>query len=169
MAMTEAERKRLSRERQRQARRAAIRETTKAPRYLASSFADHMRERELDLFENLDAFGVFILGTLFDDDQQNFPSQVAREEPLTALERAVGIVDVLIDAARELAEQINSYKLTEVERAIDAAVQANAELPRGDVEALRQSLAEIDRLKAIRSELRTPTRQTVAAIRSRGE
>lgn len=168
MAKTPAERTREFRERQRAAERAARLTPPSGANYSKRSFAEFLGDRPLLLDENLDAFGVQIFGSL-GDEVQVFPSEYIREEPLTSLERAIGLVGVFLDAAKELAHLINVYKLEEVENAINAAVERSANLPRGDVEALKASFAEIDRLKAIRTELRKPTRHTVLGTAANAE
>ncbi|MEW9838099.1 hypothetical protein [Mesorhizobium marinum] len=171
MSITEAERKRLSRQRQKEAIKNALRDAAPMGSYLATPFSAFLADCGTLMFEeNLDAFGVQIAGKAdLTTEVQDFPSQYERSEPLTSLQRAMGMVDAFTDAAQELAHLINVYKLQEVARAIGEAEKASADLPRDDVEALRASFAEIDRLKAIQSDLRRPTRQTFLAIRSKGE
>lgn len=168
MAKTAAERTREFRERQKAAAHAALLESRKPEPYLRRSFAEFLAHQSLMLDENLDAFGIRFDGDLA-TDVQKFHSEYERDEPLTSLQRATGLVDVFIDAAQELACLINQYKLAEIETAIDAALEASSNLPRGDVEALKASFEEIDRLKAIRSDLRKPTRHTFLSVRASGE
>lgn len=169
MVKSPAERSREFRERQRAKAREHMTTVAAPPAYLRRSFADFLGASSLMLDENLDAFGVHIDGTGLDEDVQRFASQYEHEEPLNSLQRATALVGVFIDAAAELATLINRYKLEEIERAIDAAVEASANLPRGDVEALKASFAEIDKLKAIRTDLRTPKRFTFPAVTAKGE
>lgn len=172
MSLTEAERKRLYRQKQRELQSATLKHATEHPSYLSRPFSEFVRERMPDfaLDENLDAFGVQIAGRDFlTADPQDFPSQFEREEPLSALQRAMGLVDTFIEAAQELAHLINVYKLEEVMAAIDRATEASMGLPRDDIPALKASFAEIDRLTAIQTELRKPTRHTVLGIRAKLE
>jgi hypothetical protein len=169
MALTSTERSQLLRRRKREEQAAKLLTPAGNPSYLKTPFSAFVSDRTFELYENLDAFGVVIDGSTLGDDKQRFRSQVGRDEPLSSLERAIGLVDVFIDAARELADQINAYKLIEIDRSINEAVEQSANLPRGDVEALKKSFAKIEALKAIRSQLQKPTRHTVAAIRASGE
>jgi hypothetical protein len=169
MPISDAERKRASRARQKAAQRAGLKTPPANPTYVAGSFAAFMKDRDLALHENLDAFGACLTGSGLDQDRQAFPSQVTRDAPLTSLERAIGLVDVLIDAARELADEVNAYKLAEIDARIIEAVENSANLPRGDVAALKAALARIEALKMIRADLTKPTRHLVAAIRAKGE
>lgn len=169
MAKTPAERTKAFRERQKAAQQAALTTPRKAPAYVSEKFSKFVCDRILEFDENLDAFGIRIMGTALSVEVQDFPSEHQHDEPLTSLERTIALVDVFVDAAKELAELVNAFKLQEIERAIEHAIQQSADLPRGDVEALKASFAEIERLKAIRSDLRKPTRHTVASIRAQGE
>lgn len=128
-----------------------------------------MDGRHLDLEENLDAYGVHISGTDLGEEVQAFDTEMRWEKQFTSLERARGMMGVFLDAAKELAALINQYKLQEVEAAINAACEVSANLPRGDVEALKKSFAEIERLKGIRTELRRPTRHMLLAVDATGE
>lgn len=169
MAMSDAERKRLSRQRQREAIEAQKLNAAAPADFVKASFADFIGDRMLELDENLDAFGVEVGGTPLNVEIQQFESQYDRDEPLTALQRAVGLVDVFLDAAGELSHMVNSFKLEEISRAIAEAEEASANLPRGDVSALRAAFAEIARLKAIQSDLRKPRRFTLLATTAKGE
>lgn len=169
MVKSPAERSREFRERQKARAREQVTAVSETPTYLRRSFADFIAGKSPLLDENLDAFGVHIAGTGFDQEVQEFESQHVRDEPLNSLQRATALVSVFIEAAGELATLINQYKLDEIERAIDDAVEASANLPRGDVDALKASFVEIDRLKAIRTELRTPKRFTFPAVTAKGE
>lgn len=169
MALTNAEKVRAYRERKKARARRQVTTVSETPTYLRRPFSEFIAGKSLLLDENLDAFGVQIAGTGFDEEAQEFETQHVRDEPLNSLQRATALVSVFIEAAGELATLINQYKLDEIERAIDDAVEASANLPRGDVDALKASFVEIDRLKAIRTELRTPKRFTFPAITVKGE
>ena len=170
MAMTNAEKVRAYRERQKANAKAALTNAPVPADYVRGSFAAFVGDRLLMLDENLDAFGVQIAGRDFlTTEVQDFPSQHVRETRLTALQRAVGLVDVFLDAAQELADLVNAFKLQEISKAIEDAVTASANSPRGDVAALKAALAEIDRLKAIQADLQKPTRHTEPATRAKGE
>jgi hypothetical protein len=172
MALAPGEKQKRYRERQRaiteqRAREALKRAPVRSP-YVHGSFAEFISGKSLLLHENLDAVGVIVDGDL-DTDQQAFASQYFRDEPIDALQRATGLVGVFIDAATELSELINAFKLQEIERAIDNAIQASATLPQGDVQLMKQAFAEVERLKAIRTALRKPTRISLPTIYADGE
>lgn len=149
--------------------REGLLDASKLPNYTITPFEEFVGNRSLEFYENLDAFGVEIMGSELNEATQEFRSEFQRDEPLTALQRAEGLADVFIDAATELAALINAYKLEEVATAISNAEVRSANLPRGDVEALKASFAEIERLKAIQSQLRRPTRHTMATFRAKQE
>nr|WP_298096402.1 hypothetical protein [uncultured Shinella sp.] len=169
MAKTSAERVKEFRDRQKKAARKALLEPVPTPKYVVTPFHAYMDGRHLDLEENLDAYGVHISGTDLGEEVQKFDTEAPWEKQFSSLERARGMMGVFLDAAKELAALINQYKLQEVEAAIDAACEVSANLPRGDVEALKKSFAEIERLKGIRTELRKPTRHTLLAVDATGE
>ena len=168
MAKSAAERTREFRERKKAAAHAALLESQKPESYLRRPFSEFAAKQSLMLDENLDAFGIRFDGDLA-NEVQDFHSEYHRDEPLTSLQRAIGLVDVFVDAAQELASVINQYKLAEIETAIEAALEVSSNLPRGDVEALKSSFEEIDRLKGIRSDLRKPTRHSFLSVRASGE
>ncbi|SOE08503.1 hypothetical protein SAMN05877838_0225 [Hoeflea halophila] len=149
--------------------REGLLEASKLPDYAITSFEEFVGNRSLEFYENLDAFGVDVLGSELNEAKQEFRSEFERDEPLTAMQRAEGLANVFIDAATELAALINAYKLEEIETAINDAEVRSANLPRGDVEALKASFAEIEHLKAIQSQLRRPTRHTMATFRAKQE
>ncbi|MAS04816.1 MAG: hypothetical protein CL534_09035 [Ahrensia sp.] len=167
--MTDAERKRKARARQKAAIKEAQLQVAQSPDYLQGSFSEFVGDRMFEFEENLDAFGARVIGSELNAEVQDFDTQFSRDEPLTSLQRAIGLVDVFIDAATEIAGVINAYKLEEANRAIEAAVTESANLPRGDTDALKASLKKIDRLKGIQSELQKPTRHTIPAIRTKEE
>ncbi len=169
MAKTSAERVRDYRNRQKEAAREALLQRVPSPEYVNTPFHVFMDGRHLDLEENLDAYGIQISGTDLGEEMQKFTTEAPWEKQFTALERAMGMRGVFLDAAKELSALINEYKLQEIEAAIDAACKLSADLPRGDVEALKKSFAEIERLKGIQSELRKPTRHTLLAVDAKGE
>lgn len=167
--MTSAEKMRALRQRQKAAQEAARRARPRTPAYLKSSFADFLRGRTPELLENLDAYGAHLSGTSLDEEIQHFPTQRDLDEPLTALERAIGLADAFADAASELSLLINQYKLAEIERAIEESIERSTHLPPGDVEAMKAAWAETDRLKRIRSDLRKTVRPTIFSYRSSSE
>ncbi|TCM57820.1 hypothetical protein C8J36_102623 [Rhizobium sp. PP-F2F-G48] len=167
MAMTSAEKVRAYRERQKAKSEDAERDA--APTTYLRPFHAFMEGRHVDFEENLDAYGIHISGTDLSKEMQTFETEAPWEKPFSALERAHGMMGVMLDGAKELAALINEYKLHEIEHAINAAHEASASLPRGDVEALKKSFAEIERLKAIRSKLRKPTRHTLLSVGAKGE
>ena len=149
MAMSDAERKRRSRQRQADAQRASIQTPPADPDYLKASFAGFLADRHLDLYENLDAFGVFLSGSTLDSKKQEFQSQVVRDDPLTPLERTIGILDAMTDACRELAETVNAYKLQEIAARIAEIEQADL----SDPQAKAKALADIVRLQKMQDQL----------------
>lgn len=175
MAMTPAEKQRRYRERlARKAKTEAkmkltLRLANEPVTYLGQPFSSFVGDRHFELFENLDAFGIRVVGNFLDEEIQRFDSQKQWEPPLSALQRAEGLVDVFIDAAREIAQLVNAFKLEELKNAIGEAIDRSANLPRGDVKALRQAIDEIDRLKGIQAQLEKPTRHTILATRADGE
>lgn len=169
MAKSSAERVRAYRERKRAEVEASRGKFFAPPSYLKRSFSKWLGDQTFVSDEALDSLGVSIEGTWLNSEIQTFPSQFERDEPITALQRAVALAEVFADAAAELSAFVNAYKLEEIERAINEAVVASANLPRGDVDALKSSFAEIERLKEIRSNLRKPSRLTLPAIRAEGE
>jgi hypothetical protein len=169
MAKTPAERTREHRERQKANERESLLRPVATPDYVQTPFHVFMEGRHVEFEENLDAYGIQISGTDLGEEVQTFETEAPWEKPFTSLERARGMMGVMLDGAKELAALINEYKLQEIEHAIDAALKVSADLPRGDVEALKKSFAEIERLKAIRSELRKPTRHTLLSVGAKGE
>jgi hypothetical protein len=170
MVLTPAEKQKRYRERQKAAELAAAKATPTKPGYLKRSFSEFVGDRDFPFEASLDAYGVHISGPDFlRTEIQKFKSEYERDEPVTALERAVGILGACLDAAEELSVLINQYKLAEIGRAIDEAIEASANLPRGDVEALKASFAEINRLKAIQTQLRAPTRFVFPSIQVKAE
>lgn len=169
MAKSSAERTREYRDRMKAKQREAQREPIPAPAYVQTPFHAFMEGRHLELEESLDAYGIHISGTNLGQEVQEFETEAPWEHTFTSLERARAMMGVMLDAAKELAALINEYKLQEIEAAIDAAHEVSADLPRGDVDALKKSFAEIERLKAIRSELRKPTRHTLLSVDAKGE
>ncbi len=169
MAKTPAERTREHRERMKAKHRANLLQPVPIPAYVQTPFHAFMEGRKLDLEENLDAYGIHISGTDLAEEFQKFETEASWDKPFASLERARGMMGVMLDAAKELAALINEYKLQEIEVAIDAAHEISASLPRGDVEALKKSFAEIERLKAIRFVLRKPTRHVLLSVDAKGE
>ena len=93
----------------------------------------------MELEENLDALGVRIMGLDFlTAEIQQFESEFVREEPVTALERAEGLVGAFIDAARELSTLVNQYKIEEVDRQLPGARGAK----RSQLKQLRKALGK---------------------------
>lgn len=117
--------------------------------------------------ESLDCVGIE--PPTFDADSDDQWSEEWNIPYRGSIGRAERMVGAFLDAATELAQVINVYKLEQVETAINAAVARSANLPRGDVEALKASFAEIDRLKTIRTKLRKPTRHTLPGITANSE
>ncbi|TIL94641.1 MAG: hypothetical protein E5Y73_11055 [Mesorhizobium sp.] len=170
MVLTPAEKQKRYRERQKAAELAAAKATPTKPGYLKRPFSEFVGDRHFSFDASFDAYGVHISGPNFlRTEIQTFKSEYHRDEPVTALERAVGILGACLDAADELSVLINQYKLEGVGKAIEEALQASANLPRGDVEALKASFAEIDRLKAIQTQLRAPTRFVFPSIQVKAE
>ncbi|MER9920919.1 MULTISPECIES: hypothetical protein [unclassified Mesorhizobium] len=170
MVLTPAEKQKRYRERLKAAEIAAAKATPTKPSYLKRPFSDFVGDRDFPFDASLDAYGVHISGPDFlRTEIQKFKSEYDRDEPVTALERAIGILGACLDAADELSVLINQYKLAEIGRAIDDALEVSANLPRGDVEALRESFAEIDRLKLIQTQLRVPARYAFPSTQVKAE
>ncbi|RWN25278.1 hypothetical protein [Mesorhizobium sp.] len=170
MVLTPAEKQKRYRERQKAAELAAAKATPTKPGYLRRSFSEFVGDRDFSFDASFDAYGVHISGPNFlRTEIQTFKSEYDSDEPVTALERAMGIFGACLDAADELSVLINQYKLAEVGRAIEEALETSANLPRGDVEALKASFAEINRLKAIQTQLRAPTRFVFPSIQVKAE
>lgn len=169
MAKSSVERMREYRERMKAKERETRLEPIPAPAYVQTPFNAFMEGRHVDFEENLDAYGIHISGTDLGEEIQKFETEAPWEHTFTSIERARGMMSVMLDAAKEIAALINEYKLQEIDVAIDAAHEVSASLPRGDVDALKKSFAEIERLKAIRSELRKPTRHTLLSVDAKGE
>jgi hypothetical protein len=89
--------------------------------YLKRPFSGFVRNRILMFDETLDSLGVgFRKGTaLGESNRQRFWSEGDQaNRTMTSLERAEGLAGVFLDAARELHELINAYKLEEIEARI---------------------------------------------------
>jgi hypothetical protein len=170
MAKTPAERVREYRERQAEAAKAALLRTGPRPSYFKRPFSEFVSGKYFEFDENLDAYGVRLLGTQLDEERQEFPTEHEWEQPLTSLDRARGLMGVFLDAAKELAALINRYKLEEIERAIDEAHELGANgIHPGNVDQLKEVFAEIERLKSIRTDLRRATRHTLLGVDAAGE
>ncbi|MBB6413688.1 hypothetical protein [Mesorhizobium sangaii] len=170
MVLTPAEKQKRYRERQKAAELEAAKAAPVTTDYLKRPFSEFVGDRDFAFDASLDAYGVHISGPdLLRTEIQKFKSEYDRDEPVTALERAIGILGACLDAADELSVLINQYKLAEIGRAIDDALEASANLPRGDVEALKGSLAEIDRLKLIQTQLRAPARYVFPSTQVKAE
>lgn len=171
MIKSVAERSREFRQRQKAAARQASKAVSAMPAYLKRPFSESFNhDRIFELDENLDAFGIQIAGTDFlTVEPQVFPTQADHGGRVTSLQRAMGLVGTFLDAAQELSKLINAYKLEEVARAIDDAMQESANLPRGDVAAMEASITAIEALRRIRADLETPTRVTLPSVRAREE
>jgi hypothetical protein len=120
MALSNAEHQRRFRERKKKAREAAPDLSGVA---LSRPFSDFIGpDRILELDENLDSLGVRITDSNFlRTEVQRFESEFARDEPLTALERAEALVGAFINAANELATLVSLYKREEIDRQLPSA------------------------------------------------
>ncbi|WP_412033159.1 hypothetical protein ACLIR7_07265 [Nitratireductor aquimarinus] len=135
MALSPAEKQRRFRERQREKAKASP-DQTKA--VTVRPFSEFIGNRTLMLDENLDAFGIQISGNFLSEEIQTFDSEKQHDEPMTALERATGLVGVFIDAAKELSELINEYKIEEIDQQMASAPAAK----RIQLETLRKRLSK---------------------------
>ncbi|MER9022408.1 hypothetical protein NKI01_07525 [Mesorhizobium sp. M0815] len=170
MVLTPAEKQKRYRERQKAAELEAAKAAPTITDYLKRPFSEFVGDRHFSFDASLDAYGVHISGPNFlRTEIQTFKSEYLSDEPVTALERAMGILGACLDAVDELSVLVNQYKLEEVGRAIDEALEASANLPRGDVDALKASFAEIDRLKLIQTQLRAPTRYVFPSTQVKAE
>src|SRR2546430_1779162 len=137
MVLTPAEKQKRYRERLKAVELEAKKAAPAAADYLKRPFSEFVGDRDFSFDASLDAYGVHISGPNFlRTEIQKYKSEYDRNEPVTALERAIGILGACLDAAGELSALINQYKLAEIARAIDEAMELSANLPRGDVEAL---------------------------------
>ncbi|WP_223476551.1 hypothetical protein [Oricola indica] len=132
MALSNAEKQRRYRERQRlkkEARSARPSEDDLKP-FLKTPFSEFLKERSSNTMfhENLHWVGVEVEGDL-ESDHPSF--EMAAEWPEWAgvdpnsLNVATGMVGVFIDAAKELSTLINTYKLQEIDRAMSTASPAD--------------------------------------------
>ncbi|MGV8832750.1 MAG: hypothetical protein ACOH2N_12310 [Devosia sp.] len=172
MALTPAEKQKAYRKRQKDARKKAPDQSTA---FIKLPFHEYVARHGLGMEENLDAAGIHISGSL-EDAVQVFETEADWDsfdtpgiDIKTSLGRATIMVGSLLDAATELAGVINDFKLAEVDTAIENAFTASAGLRRDDVEGLKASYAEIDRLKAIQTQLRKQVRRMIPATQVKGE
>lgn len=167
---TPAEYQRAYRERQRlakeQARKEEIQKRTPdlVDDYLKRPFSRFLGDRILMFDETLDSLGLgFRDGTsLAETNRQRFWSDGTNGyRNMTSLERAEGLAGVFLDAAHELHDLINEYKLAE----LDARIAET----RRDLEAdpALKDLA-VARLKDIRAALSREFRRRFPEIRVKG-
>lgn len=106
------------------------------------SFAAFLKEREGNLLfpENLHWVGVEVATDLTRETPHLERASGWQDMGLdvNSLTIATGMVDVFIDAAKELAELINAYKIEEIDRQMSGATPAKGE----QLEALRARLAK---------------------------
>lgn len=142
MALTSAEKQRRYRERQKAKARAARAKPSPGPIAFGQSFSEFLRERStrLQFLEGLDWVGVDVRGNLEDDNNPvGRPDEWADEGiEVTTLNRAAAMVDTFIDAAKELSDLINEYKLADIERQL--AKRPNA-ARRALLESMKQKLS----------------------------
>lgn len=146
MAKTPAEYQRAYRERKKAQERAA--RTVLRPVLdpitsdATTSFADFYRSRESVMLapESLDWVGVEIVTGLADEPPKLPKADLWREQGLevTSLTVAAARMEVFIDAAKELAELINAYKIEEIDRQLKDA----SPVKKGQLEALKKRLAK---------------------------
>jgi len=169
MALSNAEKVRRYRERQKAAQRTASDLThphIAAPFYLAAQVDPNWSDVEL-------AFDLMgIEPPTFEDDGGPHSSgsgglddeEAYENVPANSLGRAEVMVGSLLDAATALSLIINRFKLAEIEKAIEASTSAEDKLDRDDVAGLKAAWAETERLKALRTELRKQVRRLFPAI-----
>ncbi len=135
------DRKRRQRERERAERRNRPLLSDVAHPYISGSFADFLADKSLLMDEALDAGGITIRGDLATEDHAGvYPEKTEWEDifdvPLNSLNRATVMIDAMLDAARELAGQVNAFKLHELDQRIAEAEARNASI--AEIEALHQ-------------------------------
>lgn len=132
MALSNAEKQRRYRERQRQEKKAkAIRPTEDDLKpFLKTPFHQFLKERSpnIMLYENLHWVGVEVTGNLKSNHPQferaaDWP-EWAGVDP-DSLNVASAMVGIFLDAAKELATLLNEYKLKEIDRAMETASPAD--------------------------------------------
>lgn len=148
-ARTSAERKReLARDRKRRQRQRQREENKRRPLlldvahpHIRGSFAEFLGDRSLMLFETLDWAGIKIVGDPATEDHADiYPDREGWEElfevPLNSLNRTTVMIGALLDAARELADLVNEFKLAELDHRVAEATARSA--TEREIEALHQ-------------------------------
>lgn len=160
MAMSAAERKRVSRQRQREAQRRA---GDQAEAFLKTPFFEIAHDDpnwdDIDLTFDLmgiepptfrdDAGPKSFNGDIDDDAYESFPAN--------SLGRAEVMVGSLLDAAQALAKVINNYKTAEIDARI-AEIEAS---DLSDPEQRKQALEDIVQLRKIRERLTKEVRRSM--------
>lgn len=132
MALTPAEKQHRYRERKERKLKAAPDLSPVDP----AGFAAFLGDSNLLLYENLDFVGVHIDGS-FEDEEHPIDRAAEWGTDINSLTRATAMVDVFIDAAAELAEKINAYKLGEIDRQLAGDI---SERDRKRLETIRSRL-----------------------------
>ncbi|NSZ06503.1 hypothetical protein G6M14_09040 [Agrobacterium tumefaciens] len=106
------------------------------------SFADFYRERQSTILfpESLEWVGVETTGDLANEPPKLEKADLWKEQGIevNSLAVAAARMEVFIDAAKELAELINAYKLEEIDRQMQNA----SPVKKGQLEALKKRLAK---------------------------
>ena len=164
MARSSAERVRLHRERKRKALQTAADQTAS---YLRSSFSefvgsfpDFLDGRTLLFDETLDSLGIRIDGTSLHEEVQSFRSDGLGHVTMSSLERASGLVGAFLDAASELSELINRFKLQEIETRI-AEIEGS---DLSDPTSRKKALADVIVLNRLRERLHREIRYSFRPI-----
>ncbi|WP_105386072.1 hypothetical protein [Neorhizobium alkalisoli] len=146
MAKTRAEIQREYRERKKaQAKAEQARPTPSIDPLMRNperTFAAFLKEREANFMlpENLHWIGIE-LGTDLTDERPKLDRAADWEEmglEVNSLTVATSMTAILIDAAKELAELINAYKIEEIDRQMQDA----SPVKKGQLEALKKRLAK---------------------------
>ena len=172
MALTDAERKRRSRAKQKLTvltndETPALAGITETP-FFASP---EMSANWSDIAAELDAIGMDTRG--FYDDSGNrsysgeeFQAEASIEQPAqNSLGRAEVVVGGLISAAQQLALVINSYKRREIDARIAEVEQSDL----SDPDAKKRAFADMARLKKMRDQLDKQVRWTFPQWKVMGE
>ena len=171
MGLTAAERKRLSRQRAKEAQQRHSGgldygdDTT--PFLVQPFFEFYEDDGNKDTFETPLEMANIVPPSFEDDGPAVYPDILAGldlPDAKNSIERAQLIVDCLVDAAAGLAGIINRYKLQEINRAI-ADLEAR---DLSDPAAKKAALAEIVRLSRLRDRLEKQVRHTMPEYRVKG-
>lgn len=171
MALTNAEKVKRYRERQKEA---ALKRATTDPTIFRSSFCDSVANAQWDFGRAmLDTVGISV-ARIVDDRDPDFASMVAAgvrdgELDLGNYKRSLGRAEVTLDhileAAGKMATAIADYKRSEIDARIAEIEQADLSEP----EAKKKAFADMARLKKMRDQLDKQVRWTFPQWKVTGE